>query len=112
MLCGLEEISGGELSIGGQVVNHLPPAQRGIAMVFQSYALYPHMNVYQNMAFGLKVAGNSKHEIEQRIGHAAAILKIDHLLQRLPREVEALNLDRTDALFTALEDLRRAARLA
>ncbi|MDR6584280.1 sn-glycerol-3-phosphate ABC transporter ATP-binding protein UgpC [Herbaspirillum sp. BH-1] len=87
MLCGLEEISGGELAIGGQVVNHLPPAERGIAMVFQSYALYPHMNVYKNMAFGLKVAGNSKSEIDRRIRHAASILKIDHLLQRLPREL-------------------------
>jgi multiple sugar transport system ATP-binding protein len=65
MLCGLEEISGGELAIGGQVVNHLPPAERGIAMVFQSYALYPHMNVYKNMAFGLKVAGSSKSEIDR-----------------------------------------------
>jgi len=87
MLCGLEEISGGQLSIGGQVVNHLPPAERGIAMVFQSYALYPHMNVYKNMAFGLKVAGSSRSEIDERIRHAAAILKIDHLLQRLPREL-------------------------
>jgi multiple sugar transport system ATP-binding protein len=65
MLCGLEEISGGELAIGGQVVNHLPPAERGIAMVFQSYALYPHMNVYKNMAFGLKVAGSSKSDIDR-----------------------------------------------
>ena len=87
MLCGLEEISGGELAIGGEVVNHLPPAERGIAMVFQSYALYPHMNVYKNMAFGLKVAGSSKSDIDARIRHAASILKIDHLLQRLPREL-------------------------
>ena len=87
MLCGLEDISGGQLAIGGKVVNHLPPAERGIAMVFQSYALYPHMTVYKNMAFGLKVAGSSKSEIDERIRHAAAILKIDHLLQRLPREL-------------------------
>jgi multiple sugar transport system ATP-binding protein len=87
MLCGLEEISGGQLAIGGAVVNHLPPAERGIAMVFQSYALYPHMTVYKNMAFGLKVAGSGKREIDERIRHAAAILKIDHLLQRLPREL-------------------------
>ncbi|WP_343582925.1 sn-glycerol-3-phosphate ABC transporter ATP-binding protein UgpC [Herbaspirillum sp.] len=87
MLCGLEEISGGQLAIGGKVVNHLPPAERGIAMVFQSYALYPHMTVYKNMAFGLKVAGSSKHEIDERIRHAAGILKIDHLLERLPREL-------------------------
>ena len=87
MLCGLEDISGGELSIGGEVVNHLPPAQRGIAMVFQSYALYPHMNVYKNMAFGLKIAGSNKADIDERIRHAAGILKIDHLLERLPREL-------------------------
>jgi ABC-type sugar transport system ATPase subunit len=87
MLCGLEAISGGELLIGEQRVNHLPPAERGIAMVFQSYALYPHMNVYKNMAFGLKVAGADKASIDQRIRHAAGILKIDHLLQRLPREL-------------------------
>jgi ABC-type sugar transport system ATPase subunit len=57
MVCGLESITEGELRIGDRVVNHLPPAERGIAMVFQSYALYPHMSVYKNMAFGLKVAG-------------------------------------------------------
>ncbi len=57
MLCGLESVTEGEIAIAGQVVNHLPPAERGIAMVFQSYALYPHMSVYQNMAFGLRVAG-------------------------------------------------------
>jgi len=87
MLCGLEDISSGQLSIGGEVVNHLPPAKRGIAMVFQSYALYPHMNVYKNMAFGLKVAGSNKADIDERIRHAAGILKIDHLLTRLPREL-------------------------
>jgi multiple sugar transport system ATP-binding protein len=87
MLCGLEDISGGELAIGGEVVNHLPPAKRGIAMVFQSYALYPHMNVYKNMAFGLKIAGSNKADIDERIRHAAGILKIDHLLERLPREL-------------------------
>jgi ABC-type sugar transport system ATPase subunit len=87
MLCGLESISGGELTIGGRIVNHLPPAERGIAMVFQSYALYPHMNVYKNMAFGLKIAGAAKAAIESRVRHAAGILKIDHLLERLPREL-------------------------
>lgn len=87
MVCGLESITGGELSIGGQVVNHLPPAERGIAMVFQSYALYPHMTVYKNMAFGLKIAGSDKAAIDQRVRHAAGILKIDHLLDRLPREL-------------------------
>ncbi|NRR30480.1 sn-glycerol-3-phosphate ABC transporter ATP-binding protein UgpC [Oxalobacteraceae bacterium] len=87
MLCGLESITDGELSIGDQVVNDLPPAQRGIAMVFQSYALYPHMTVAKNMAFGLKVAGENKADITRRIAHAAGILKIDHLLDRLPREL-------------------------
>jgi multiple sugar transport system ATP-binding protein len=87
MLCGLESITGGSMEIGGQVVNHLPPAERGIAMVFQSYALYPHMTVYQNMAFGLKVAGKDKAAIKARITQAAATLKIEHLLERLPREL-------------------------
>jgi ABC-type sugar transport system ATPase subunit len=87
MLCGLESISQGTLSIGGKVVNDLPPAERGIAMVFQSYALYPHMSVFRNMAFGLKIAGASKDDIARRVRHAAAILKIDHLLERLPREL-------------------------
>ncbi len=87
MLCGLEEISGGEMQIANRRVNDLPPAERGIAMVFQSYALYPHMTVYKNMAFGLKVAGADKAEIARRIRHAASILKIDHLLERLPREL-------------------------
>ncbi|MRX07630.1 sn-glycerol-3-phosphate ABC transporter ATP-binding protein UgpC [Pseudoduganella sp. FT25W] len=87
MLCGLESITGGTMQIGGKTVNHLPPAERGIAMVFQSYALYPHMTVYQNMAFGLKVAGKDKAAIKARITQAAGTLKIDHLLERLPREL-------------------------
>ena len=87
MLCGLETVTGGSIAIGGREVNHLPPAERGIAMVFQSYALYPHMNVYRNMAFGLKVAGASKAAIAVRIEKAAAILQIGHLLTRLPREL-------------------------
>ncbi|TFW15829.1 ABC transporter ATP-binding protein [Duganella callida] len=87
MLCGLESITAGTMKIGDRVVNQLPPAERGIAMVFQSYALYPHMTVYQNMAFGLKIAGKGKPEIRQRIEAAAATLKISHLLERLPREL-------------------------
>jgi len=87
LVCGLESISAGTLEIGNKVVNHLPPAERGIAMVFQSYALYPHMNVYKNMAFGLKVAGAGRDEIDARIRKAAGILKIDHLLARFPREL-------------------------
>ncbi|WP_342620154.1 sn-glycerol-3-phosphate ABC transporter ATP-binding protein UgpC [Rhodoferax sp. GW822-FHT02A01] len=87
MLCGLESISSGELRIGNQVVNALPPAERGIAMVFQSYALYPHMNVYRNMAFGLKLHGASRSDIDRRVREAARVLHIDHLLERLPREL-------------------------
>jgi ABC-type sugar transport system ATPase subunit len=87
VLCGLEDISGGELRIDDDLVNHLPPAQRGIAMVFQSYALYPHMDVYRNMAFGLKIHGASKADIDQRVRDAAKVLHIDHLLTRLPREL-------------------------
>jgi multiple sugar transport system ATP-binding protein len=87
MLCGLEDITGGELRIDNDVVNQLPPAERGIAMVFQSYALYPHMNVFKNMAFGLKVHGSDKAEIAQRVQAAAKVLHIDHLLERLPRQL-------------------------
>ncbi|WP_298209497.1 sn-glycerol-3-phosphate ABC transporter ATP-binding protein UgpC [Acidovorax sp.] len=87
MLCGLEEISGGDMLIDGQKVNHLPPAQRGIAMVFQSYALYPHMTVKENMGFGLKIRGADRSERDQRVLDAAKALHIDHLLERLPREL-------------------------
>ena len=87
MLCGLESVTEGTLTMGGRIVNDVPPAERGIAMVFQSYALYPHMNVYRNMAFGLKVAGQRKDDIDARIRKAAGLLKIDHLLDRLPREL-------------------------
>ena len=87
LLCGLEQASSGSIEIGGREVNHLPPAERGIAMVFQSYALYPHMSVYRNMAFGLKVAGADKASIDARIRAAAKTLQIDHLLERLPREL-------------------------
>ena len=87
MLCGLEDISSGELRIGNDVVNTLPPAERGIAMVFQSYALYPHMNVFKNMAFGLKIHGSDPADIAERVLAAARVLHIDHLLERLPREL-------------------------
>jgi multiple sugar transport system ATP-binding protein len=85
MIAGLEEISDGELQIGGKRMNEVPPAKRGIAMVFQSYALYPHMSLYDNMAFGLKLAGKSKAEIDAAVKRAAKILHIDHLLDRKPR---------------------------
>ncbi|GAA0776271.1 sn-glycerol-3-phosphate ABC transporter ATP-binding protein UgpC [Roseibium denhamense] len=85
MIAGLETITSGDLEIDGAVVNDYPPAQRGIAMVFQSYALYPHMTVYDNMAFALKLAGKPKDEIERAVRDAAATLQLDHLLDRLPK---------------------------
>ena len=85
MIAGLEDISGGDLLIGERRMNEVPAAKRVIAMVFQSYALYPHMTLYDNMAFGLKIAGKSKQEIDQAVQHAARILHIDHLLDRKPR---------------------------
>ena len=85
MIAGLEKITGGTLEIDGMVVNDVPPAQRGIAMVFQSYALYPHMTVYDNMAFALKLAGQSRDEIDRAVKSAAETLQLDHLLDRLPK---------------------------
>jgi multiple sugar transport system ATP-binding protein len=85
LIAGLEEMSGGTLKIGGKVVNDIPPAERGIAMVFQSYALYPHMNLYDNMAFGLKLAKTPKAEIDRLVMSAAKVLHIDHLLDRKPK---------------------------
>ena len=87
MVAGLEEISGGEIAIGGRVVNDVEPAERDIAMVFQNYALYPHMSVYGNMAYGLKIARVPKAEIESRVQKAAKILELGHLLERKPREL-------------------------
>lgn len=85
MIAGLEEISEGELYIDGVLVNDLAPKDRGISMVFQSYALYPHMTVYENMAFGLKIQKLPKAEIDRRVHEAAQILEIEHYLQRRPR---------------------------
>ncbi|MFP5442060.1 MAG: ABC transporter ATP-binding protein, partial [Betaproteobacteria bacterium] len=87
MVAGLEEISGGELRIGDRVVNNLEPAQRDIAMVFQNYALYPHMTNFDNMAYGLKIAKVPKDEIKARVDKAAKILELGHLLERKPREL-------------------------
>ena len=87
MIAGLEEVSEGEIYIGDQQVTHLQPSKRGIAMVFQSYALYPHMTVQENMSFGLEVTGKSKDFIEQRVAEAARILKLDSLLDRKPRQL-------------------------
>ncbi len=87
MIAGLEDISGGDLQIDGTRMNDVPPAKRGIAMVFQSYALYPHMTLYDNMAFGLKLAGTKKPEIDAAVRNAAKILHIDHLLERKPKQL-------------------------
>jgi sn-glycerol 3-phosphate transport system ATP-binding protein len=85
MVAGLEEISAGEVAIGGRVVNAVEPKDRDIAMVFQNYALYPHMTVFGNMAYGLKIRGLPKSEIAERVGRAAEILQLDKLLDRKPR---------------------------
>jgi multiple sugar transport system ATP-binding protein len=85
MIAGLEEISGGALLLDGQRMNEVPAAHRGIAMVFQSYALYPHMSVWKNLAFGLETARLPKAEIEARVARAAGILRIEPLLQRKPK---------------------------
>src|SRR5688500_6890520 len=87
MVAGLEDITSGEISIDGRVVNDLPPMDRDIAMVFQNYALYPHMSVYDNMAFGLKMRKFGRDEIEKRVRHAAEILGIQPLLARRPRQL-------------------------
>ncbi len=87
LLAGLEEITGGEIVIGDRVVNDVAPKDRDIAMVFQSYALYPHLSVYDNMAFGLKLRKTPKEEIKRRVNEAAEILGITDLLQRKPRQL-------------------------
>jgi sn-glycerol 3-phosphate transport system ATP-binding protein len=87
MVAGLEDITGGEIDIGGRVVNKLEPAERDIAMVFQNYALYPHMTVYDNMAYGLKIAKVPKADIEVRVQKAARILELGTLLDRTPRQL-------------------------
>ncbi|MDD3925815.1 MAG: ABC transporter ATP-binding protein [bacterium] len=87
MIAGLEEITGGEIVIGDTLVNHIPPKDRDIAMVFQNYALYPHMSVYDNMAFGLKLRKYNKADIKQKVYNAAEILGIQHLLNRKPKEL-------------------------
>ena len=87
MIAGLEEISDGELIIGGEVVNDLPPRDRDVAMVFQNYALYPHMSVRENMGFALKLAKRSAGDIEQRVARAADILGLAPYLDRYPRQL-------------------------
>lgn len=87
MIAGLEEITSGDLYIGDKRMNDVPPAERNIGMVFQSYALYPHLNVAENMSFGLKLAGAKKEEIDQRVNQVAEILQLAHLLNRKPKEL-------------------------
>jgi multiple sugar transport system ATP-binding protein len=87
MIAGLEDISSGQITIGGKVVNNMPAKERDLAMVFQNYALYPHMKVSQNMSFALKLAGVPKAEIARRVAVAAEILGLEKLLDRLPREL-------------------------
>ena len=87
MLAGLENITGGEIAIGDRVVNKVPPKDRDIAMVFQNYALYPHMTVYQNMAFSMKLAGAPKEVMDQEVQKAARILGLEQLLHRFPRQL-------------------------
>ena len=87
LVAGLEDVSAGEIRFDGEVVNELTPPERGIAMVFQSYALYPHMSVFENMMFGLKLAKTDRAEAERRVREAARILQLDRLLDRKPREL-------------------------
>src|SRR5204863_3916063 len=87
MVAGLEEITGGTIRIGERVVNDVPPKDRDIAMVFQNYALYPHMTVYKNMAFGLKLRGMPKKEIDRRVNEVGKMLGIGQLLKRKPKEL-------------------------
>jgi multiple sugar transport system ATP-binding protein len=87
LIAGLDEVSGGEISIGGNVVNDVAPARRGVAMVFQSYALYPHMTVYQNMSFGLRLAKLEALDIDAAVRSAARKLHIEHLLDRKPKSL-------------------------
>ncbi len=84
-IAGLDEVDSGDILIGGERMNGVPPAKRGIAMVFQSYALYPHMTLHENMAFGLKLAGKSRSEIDTAVAAAAELLDIRHLLDRKPK---------------------------
>jgi multiple sugar transport system ATP-binding protein len=85
MIAGLERVTSGTISIGGNVVNHLEPKDRGIAMVFQSYALYPHMNIYKNMAYALEVAKKPKNTISETVNQTGKALQLDHLMERKPQ---------------------------
>ena len=87
MIAGLEDLSGGELRISGELMNDVPPAERGVAMVFQSYALFPHMSVYDNIGFGLKLAKTPKDELDRRVREAARVLQLEELLERKPKQL-------------------------
>ena len=104
MIAGLEDINSGTISIEGQVVNDLPPKQRNIAMVFQSYALYPHMTVFDNMAFGLKLEKRSKDEINERVQEAARILQIGDYLHRKPKQLSGGQRQRLSLIRGILHD--------
>ena len=108
MIAGLEAISSGNISIDGTVVNDLAPMDRDIAMVFQNYALYPHMSVYDNMAFGLKMRKFARAEIRKRVSEAAEILGIGDLLKRKPRQLSGGQRQRV-ALWPALDRARAAS---
>src|SRR5207245_7459271 len=87
MLAGLERISSGTIRIGGTIVNELPPRSRNVAMVFQSYALYPHLSVYENLAYPLRIRGLPKASIGPRVREVAALLRIEELLERRPNQL-------------------------
>jgi ABC-type sugar transport system ATPase subunit len=87
LICGLDEITAGQMAIDGEIVNDVPPSKRGIAMVFQSYALYPHMSVADNMGYALRLAGTPKEEIQRRVEAAAKVLRIESYLERKPRQL-------------------------
>ena len=110
MIAGLEDISKGELYIGDVLSNDIAPKDRDIAMVFQNYALYPHMTVYDNMAFGLKLRKTPKEETRRRVEEAARILDIAHLLDRKPKALSGGPRQRVALGRTALQPRRKAAR--
>ena len=103
MIAGLEEISEGELYIGDRLVNDVAPKDRDIAMVFQNYALYPHMTVYKNIAFGLELRKTPKDEIDKRVHEAAKILEIEHLLDRKPKALSGGQRQALTLLMAALQ---------
>lgn len=107
MLAGLETISGGEVRIGDKIVNNLAPKSRGIAMVFQNYALYPHMTVRENLAFGLKLSKLPKAQIDRQVEEAAKILELEELLERLPRQLSNLDAKLRASMRIRISDLHK-----